>query len=60
MLNSIAAPLHLAVLIGSIVIVKNILKTKNVDVNAKDIKGNRPVDLTNNDEIKQLFNDFIS
>ncbi|KAK8860425.1 LON peptidase N-terminal domain and RING finger protein 2 [Tritrichomonas musculus] len=48
--------LHNAVSKGNIDIIKILLGNKNIDVNVTDKQGRKPVELTDNDEIKALFN----
>lgn len=43
--------LHLAVENGNIAIINLLLNNKNIDVNAKDDQGRKPIDLTDNEEI---------
>ena len=48
--------LHNAVSKGNIDITKLLLSNKNIDINATDKQGKKPIELTNNEEIKSLFN----
>ena len=49
-------PLHLAVKNQSIEIIKILLNQKNIDLNIKDDEGFKPIELTKNEQIKNLFN----
>lgn len=49
-------PLHLAVINGNLEVIKVLLNYKNININLRDDKGKKPIDYTDNDEIKQLFN----
>ena len=49
------AVLHLATRIGNSTILKLLLKKKEVDINIKDSQGKKPIDYSENTEIKQLL-----
>lgn len=49
------APLHIACMYNRVEIVKLLLKHPDIDVNILNWKGERPVNLTDNQEIKKLF-----
>lgn len=47
--------LHIAVEKEDIQIIKALLKNKNIDIEATDELGNKPINLTNNQEVKDLL-----
>ncbi|KAK8888392.1 hypothetical protein M9Y10_039462 [Tritrichomonas musculus] len=49
------AALHLAVEIGNLEIIKLLLEKKEIDVNIEDSHGKKPIDYSENYEIKQLL-----
>ncbi|KAK8889115.1 hypothetical protein M9Y10_033859 [Tritrichomonas musculus] len=49
------ASLHLAVEIGNLEIIKLLLEKKDIDVNIEDSHGKKPIDYSENYEIKQLL-----
>ena len=49
------AALHLAVKIRNLKIIKLLLKKKDIDINIEDNHGKKPIDYSENHEIKQLL-----
>ena len=49
------AALHLAVEIGNLEIIKLLLEKKDIDINIEDSHGKKPIDYSENHEIKQLL-----
>ena len=47
--------LHLAAEIGNLEIIKLLLEKKEIDINIEDSHGKRPIDYSENHEIKQLL-----
>ena len=47
--------MHLAVEIGNLGIIKLLLEKKDIDINIKDSHGKKPIDYSENHEIKQLL-----
>ena len=47
--------LHLAAEIGDLEIIKLLLEKKEIDINIEDSQGKKPIDYSNNIEIKQLL-----
>lgn len=54
-INEQKAPLHLASEIGDIEIIKLLLEKKEVDINIEDDQGKKPIDYSENQEIKYLL-----
>ena len=52
------AALHLAVEIGNLEIIKLLLEKKDIDI--KDSHGKKPIDYSENHEIKQLLSKWFS
>lgn len=50
-------PLHLAVLMKNIEIIKLLLNHDGIDINAVNKDGKKPIDYTDDDEIKKLINE---
>ena len=53
--NEQKAVLHLAVEKGNLEIIKLLLKKEDIDVNIEDSHGKKPIDYSQNYEIKQLL-----
>ena len=49
------AALHLAVEIGNLEIIKLLLEKKEIDINIEDSQGKRPIDYSEDQEIKQIL-----
>ena len=49
------AALHLAVEIENLEIIKLLLEKKEIDINIEDSHGKKPIDYSENHEIKQLL-----
>ena len=49
------AVLHLAAKIGNLEIIKLLLEKKEIDINIEDSHGKKPIDYSENHEIKQLL-----
>ena len=47
--------MHLAVSNQNMNIISNLLKNKDIDINAKNEEGKKPIELTNNQDIIDLF-----
>ena len=47
--------LHLASKQGNLEIIKLLLMKKGIDINIKDDQGNKPIDYSNNHEIRHLL-----
>ena len=47
--------LHLAAEIGNLEIIKILLNKKDIDINIEDSHGKKPIDYSENHEIKQLL-----
>ena len=54
------AALHLAVEKENIEIIKLLLENKYIDINIKDGKGKKPIDYSENHDIKQLLSKWFS
>ena len=54
------AALHLAVEIGNLEIIKLLLEKKEIDINIEDSHGKKPIDYSENYEIKQLLSKWFS
>ena len=49
------AALHLAAEIGNLEIIRLLLEKKDIDINIEDDQGKKPIDYSENHEIKQLL-----
>ena len=54
------AALHLAAKIGNLEIIKLLLEKKEIDINIEDSHGKKPIDYSENHEIKQLLSKWFS
>ena len=52
--------LHLAVEIGNLDIIKLLLEKKEIDINIEDSHGKKPIDYSENQEIKKLLSKWFS
>lgn len=54
-IDSLKTPLHVAVLVGCVDIIKLLLNQKYIDCNIDDGQGKLPIDYTDDPKIKELF-----